>query len=270
MTQLHSIQAPLDSQQIAHYLGDALHQLRHFEVFGEIDSTNDWALQQCIDNRPLPVACCAEAQRHGRGRRGRFWASPRSSNIYLSLAWPFRRPLAELGSLALVAGISVARTLSAYGVLAKLKWPNDVLVEGGKIAGVLIESRIRPGRDSEMIIGVGLNVAMPVAEGRLIDQRWTDLLSVYSGEQGLERNRLVAELLYHMMDHCRIFDEQGFAAFRSEWDRLDLCRGRVVEVRQDDKCWIGEARGIDDQGALVVQTEQGERAFNAAEVNLRI
>ena len=270
MTQLHSIQAPLDSQQIAHYLGDALHQLRHFEVFGEIDSTNDWALQQCVENHPLPVACCAEAQRHGRGRRGRSWASPRSSNIYLSLAWPFYRPLAELGPLALVAGISVARILSAYGVPARLKWPNDVLVDGRKIAGVLIESRIRAGRASEMIIGVGLNVAMPAAEGRSIDQRWTDLLSVYGGEQGLERNRLVAELLQQLMDHCRIFEAQGFAALRSEWERLDLCRGQMIEVRQDEQCWVGEARGVDDQGALVVHTEQGERAFNAAEVSLRI
>lgn len=235
-------------------------------IYPSINSTNDWALQ-C--EKP-PAVCLAEYQEQGRGRRGRTWLSPECRNIYMSLAWCFRQPLHMLGSVSLVAGIAVARTLHELGLPARLKWPNDVMVEDRKIAGILIESRSPGPGQALLAIGIGLNFDMSDADTRDIAQPWTDFISEYSGDPVFDRNRLVAELLDNLAGAFEQFSSEGFAPFRSAWDEMDLCRRRRVVLAVDDAQIEGEGLGVDDQGALKVSIDGEVRTFLSGDVTLRI
>jgi BirA family biotin operon repressor/biotin-[acetyl-CoA-carboxylase] ligase len=242
----------------------------NIEVFLEVDSTNDWLREQALNGAPSGSVCVAETQLAGRGRRGRSWVSPFAANLYLSLLWRPVSGATALGGLGLVTGIALLRALRSCGIEgAGLKWPNDILVGDAKLAGVLIDVVGESNGPCIVIVGVGVNVCMPPGEAAAIDQQWTDLHHL-SGDNRLSRNALAARTLDELMPAIETFDAGGLQPFLDEWRQSDILRGRKVGLTLPNECITGTACGIDDVGALLVDTGNGRRRFLSGDVSVRV
>lgn len=259
----------LDAEAIRAALSPATRaRLRALEVALRLDSTN----QRLLDASAAqdPQALFAEAQTAGRGRRGREWRSPFGANLYLSLAWSFPAWPPALGTLPLAVGVAAARALEAAGVPGiGLKWPNDLRIGNAKLGGILIEQRGEAGGSCRVVIGIGLNVAMTAAQAGPITQEWISVQAA-TGTPPC-RNRLAAQLLEALVAALAEFEQQGFAGFVADWNRLDLSAGRAVRIEGAGAVREGIARGIDAQGALILETADGRREpLHAGEVSLRL
>jgi BirA family biotin operon repressor/biotin-[acetyl-CoA-carboxylase] ligase len=245
----------LDARVIAAALAPATRvRLRDVDVVAEIDSTNAELMRRAVLD-PTPVVLLAETQTAGRGRRGKTWLSPPGDNLYLSLAWPVRAP----AGLSLAVGVACAQALHAAGV--QVKWPNDLVADGRKLGGVLIELA-----GGIAVIGVGLNVRMPADAGDAIDQPWTDLARL--GIDG-DRNAIAARLIDALVAAMLAFEARGFEAFASRWQALDALAGREVRVASGNEIFHGIAAGVAADGGLRVTLERGERVFHSADVSVR-
>ncbi len=239
-------------------------------VFHELDSTNNWLREQSLAGAPSGTVCLAEMQHAGRGRRGRHWVSPFAANLYLSLLWRSAAGAAALGGLSLVTGIAVLRCLRAQGVeTAGLKWPNDILAGDSKLAGILIDVVGESSGPCAVILGVGVNVCMPPTAGEDIDQCWTDLQRL-SGSDALSRNQLAVDLLEQLLPAVAEFEVAGLQPFLEEWRRYDVVAGCQVDLQLLNGVVSGTACGIDDGGALLVDTVKGRQRFVSGEVSVRI
>ena len=238
-------------------------------VFDSIDSTNAWALEQCDEGRELPFVCFAEHQTKGRGRRGRHWLSPERANIYMSLAWPFKLPVNSLGMLSLMQGVAVVRCLRRLGITsAEIKWPNDVLVNGSKIAGILIETTaIRP-ESCKVVIGIGLNYRMPddfVAESAMT---WTDLAHTCPGPLP-DRGEIAASLLEEAITMCQRYQQSAASLVADYADELGVLENRPVQVlHEDGRKLTGTTMGLTARGELRVMIDNTEQTFSSADISL--
>ncbi len=233
-----------------------------------VDSTNSWLMRQGVSGEPSSSVCLAESQHSGRGRHGRQWVSPFGHNIYLSLLWRFDLAPMQVAGLSLAAGIGVLRTLRKFGCLdAGLKWPNDILWQNRKLAGLLLEVSGEASGPAMVVIGVGLNTWLGSA-GVDIEQPWIDLNSIPSLKLPL-RNELAAVLISELRKVALEYQRTGLAGFIEEWHRHDLMIGRQVEIRSASQCHRGVHLGIDSSGALRLLMEGETRLFHAGEVSLR-
>ena len=217
-----------------------------------------------------PKVFVTECQTAGRGRRGRQWQSPFAANLYLSIRFPVSGGFAALGGLSLAVGVAVAQALQELDseLPVTLKWPNDLLVNGAKVGGVLIELAGEMDGQVDVVIGVGVNGRMTGHQARDIDQVWTDLASELS--QMPSRTTLAACVLSHLLDMLPRFSQQGFAAFLDAFDRYDGVRGKAVQVQSGDQMILGQAAGVLADGALRVETPDGVREVYGGEVSLRV
>lgn len=241
-------------------------RLGALEVLWEVDSTNS----QWLRRRGLPQhsVLLAERQTGGRGRRGRAWVSPLAANLYLSLLRRFEGGLGAMAGLSLAVGVALAEALAGLGIGGiGLKWPNDLLRDGCKLGGVLIEFAGEAGGAAQAVIGIGLNVRMPAVAGAAIDQDWIDLGDLLPAPA--DRNRLAAVLLEALLPALDRFEAEGLAPFLPRWQRLDALAGREVLVLGDGEPLPGRVLGVTDDGALRVAHAQGERRHYSAEVSLR-
>jgi len=210
-------------------------------------------------------------QSAGRGRRGRRWVSPFAANLYLSLLWRSTVGAVALGGISLVAGIAVLRCLRAQGVeKAGLKWPNDILAGDAKLAGILIDVVGESSGPCAVILGVGINVSMPPLAGEDIEQCWTDLQRLSGAETAPSRNQLAAALLEQLLPAVAEFEAAGLQPFLEEWRRHDVVAGCPVDLHLPNGTISGTACGIDDGGALLVDTANGRQRFASGEVSVRI
>jgi BirA family biotin operon repressor/biotin-[acetyl-CoA-carboxylase] ligase len=244
--------------------------IKGIDVFLEVDSTNNWLREQALNGAPSGTVCVAEMQSAGRGRRGRSWVSPFAANLYLSLLWRSANGAAALSGLSLVTGIAVLRALHSFGIEdAGLKWPNDILAAGAKLAGILIDVLGESNGPCAVIVGIGVNVSMPRDEAAAIDQCWTDLQQL-TGDTPVSRNDLAARLLDEVMPAMAAFEAAGLQPFLDEWRRYDLVSGREVDLLLPNERITGTACGIDGGGALLVETTTGRRRFASGEVSVRV
>lgn len=249
-------------------------RLRHLTLLHETDSTNAYVLRLPQDQQHAH-AVLAESQRHGKGRRQRSWYSPAGGNIYLSLGWHFAEVEYPLSTLPLVSAIGVCKALSRAGLENHgIKWPNDVLVDGRKLAGILVEMQSAGSGPAIVAIGMGVNIRMPNAESDdlklAIDRPWTDLASRFGmNSEAPVRNELVAMILDETLPALELFQASGFEPFRAGWENLDLLYGNTVELEQDGPNPAGRARGVDPYGGLLLEGADGEvRAFHSGEVSV--
>lgn len=229
-----------------------------------LDSTS--ARLAALPDAALPAACLAEHQSAGRGRRGRVWVSPPGGNLYLSLGWRFAALPPDFPALGLAAGVAVCEALAGFGLEEPgLKWPNDLVAQGGKLGGLLLEVSGEPPGPCRVILGLGLNLRMP--RDIEVGQAWTELaaLGPLPG-----RNRLAAALLGALCAMLDTFATAGFAPFRGAWERRDVLRGRLVEVRTEAGRVQGRALGVAADGALRLWLSDGERRFYSGEVSVRM
>jgi BirA family biotin operon repressor/biotin-[acetyl-CoA-carboxylase] ligase len=240
------------------------------QVFDEIDSTNSWLLAQVRAGTSWPLACIADAQRQGRGRRGHSWHSPPASNLYLSLAWKFSPTPAALTRLSLLVGIALIRALQECGVVnARLKWPNDVLVAGRKLAGILIETTgVSPAAVS-VVIGIGMNVHMTAEQRSHIDQPCTDVSECAA--QPVARNTLAVAVLAQCLDVCAGFPANAAALLELYRRHYDALAEQPVVIRHGDGRYDeGVALGVNPAGELRVLVAGTEQLLNSAEVSLKV
>lgn len=230
----------LNKQAILNRLPNAI----HIDIFDEIGSTNDY-LNTFTPKNQTPRVCLAEKQTKGKGQFDRTWQSPAHHNLYFSLLFPTSTPIHQLSGLSLMAGLSTARAIEEtlktdHKFL--IKWPNDILFEGQKIAGILIESQFSNGL-TQLVIGIGINVNMQQANSMDIDQAWSSLQTI-SGYY-IDRNILCASLIRHLFaDLAHFTQKNGLSSFMNEWQTRDYLFGKPVKN--------GIAAGINIQGQLLI------------------
>lgn len=243
---------------------------RSLEVALTIDSTSSALLRALAERGGEALHGCvllAEHQAAGRGRRGRAWQSPLAASLYASIAWRFERGAAALAGLSLAAGVAVVEALHAHGIVdAALKWPNDVVARGRKLGGLLIELGGEIGGPSDAVLGLGLNGALPARAGAAIDQPWIDLATL---APGFSRGAIAASVIAAVLRASAQFDAEGFAPFRAAYARHDALRGRAVVVHAGKASIEGVARGIDDDGLLLVRVGDATRRYASGEVSVR-
>ncbi|MET0717401.1 MAG: bifunctional biotin--[acetyl-CoA-carboxylase] ligase/biotin operon repressor BirA [Pseudoxanthomonas sp.] len=241
--------------------------LASLEIAWTLDSTNSELLR-----RETPAhgtaALIAERQSGGRGRRGKAWISPLAAHLYLSLSRQFSGGLSRLGGLSLVAGVAVAEALHEAGYAGvRLKWPNDLVVEGRKLGGLLVEGGGEHAGPVRAVIGLGLNVRMPDAMAATLDQPWIDLARL--ADPPPSRNLLAARLLTHLVPALDEFDARGLAPFLARYAAFDALTGQEVNVHLAGGVQAGTAIGIAEDGALRVRVDGEERVFHAGQVSVR-
>lgn len=246
----------------------ALQGLSQIELALSIPSTNRLAMQQAQQQNCHGRLFLAEQQTAGRGRRGRDWASPFGRNLYFSLCWSFSGGAAALEGLSLVVGLALQQGMQAQGIEGvELKWPNDLLFNGRKLAGVLLEMSGDASGLCQVVVGVGVNVAMPQAAAQAIDQPWTDLTTI--AERQLDRNAVLAGLLNTLIPAMQQFEQHGFAPFCRQWQQHNAHRDQQVRLATESFSVQGRCMGVNESGALLLQTEDGVQAFHGGELSLR-
>lgn len=244
-------------------------RVSRMDLFAEVDSTNRYLMEQSGQSNGAHI-CLAEAQNNGRGRRGRAWVSPFASNVYMSIRWQYATGPMPLSGLSLALGVAVMRVLSGYteeGV--GLKWPNDIFANGKKLAGILVEFSGDVSGPCQVVVGLGLNVRMPAPSSKEIDQPWIDLYSLI-GDKCPERNELVAKLITQMVEVLNQYPDNGFEPYHQEWDKWDVIRGLPVNINFPNHTKEGVVKGVNTDGALVLETVSGLEVLNSGEVSLRI
>jgi BirA family biotin operon repressor/biotin-[acetyl-CoA-carboxylase] ligase len=248
---------------------EAARLLSALEILETVGSTNAEAMQRAEQGAAAGLVCTAEQQTAGRGRRGRQWVSPFASNLYLSLMWEFHQGAAALEGLSLAVGVAVARALGACGIgPVQLKWPNDVLFAGSKLGGILLEMTGDAAGACQVVVGVGLNVCMPQASAAAIDQAWTDIETITGGTHP-GRNALLAAMLNELLPLVAGFESQGFARWRQDWQALDAFSGARVVLNTGGAQVAGVARGVDERGALQLETTTGVQSVYGGEISMR-
>lgn len=255
----------------AHLSPAAKSMLTELELLFLTGSTNVHAMAKAAQGQGGYV-CLAEQQSAGRGRRGRSWVSPFGKNIYLSISWCFESGAGALEGLSLAVAVALLRVLKTIGLVdLTLKWPNDVLCDNRKVAGILLEMTGDPAGVCQVVVGVGLNVDMPSQAAAGIDQPWTDVQSSLhrAGLPPVSRNVLAARLISELLPLLSNFEHQGFANYRQEWLTYDALVGREVELRAADRVVRGRMVSVGDTGALCLEVGGEQRLFYGGEVSLR-
>ena len=235
-------------------------------VLPVIDSTNQYLLDRISELRSGD-ACVAEYQQAGRGRRGRKWFSPFGANLYLSMYWRLEQgPAAAIG-LSLVIGIIMAEVLQELGAEnVRVKWPNDLYLGDRKLAGILVELTGKTGDAAQIVIGAGINLSMRRAESDVINQGWVNLQ-----EAGvvIDRNTLAVRLINALRSALQSFEQEGLSPWLSRWKKLDNFINRPVKLIIGEREIFGISRGIDAQGALLLEQDGVIKPWMGGEISLR-
>jgi BirA family biotin operon repressor/biotin-[acetyl-CoA-carboxylase] ligase len=259
--------ALLDEELLCTQLS-ARRDMRRLDVVWEIDSTNGELLRRAelgsVDGHVL----LAEYQTAGRGRLGRSWLAPLASGVCLSIAWEFTLPPGALSALSLAAGVAVAEALQRLGATELgLKWPNDVVARQAKLAGILAEVKLEAGGRCVVVLGVGVNYALPMAAADAIDQPVIDLCRLL--DPAPSRSALAAVLIDGLLTMLNTYASDGFGAYRDRWRAYDVVGGRDIVLRLPDGELAGRVCDVDADGALVVDVGGQPQRFRAGEVSLR-
>ena len=253
--------------------GSAQSVVESVEALLTVDSTNRYLADASGPAPGNALICAAEVQTAGRGRRGRSWLAPFGSGVCLSIAWQFIETPPNFSALSLVVGVAIIRALRRlHCEQAQLKWPNDVVHNHRKLAGILIEMRGETGGPSRVVIGMGVNMHMPpVTRIQLAEQQAalvTDLHDAMHGHPP-DRNLLVATIVSELIAALVVFEREGFVAFEAEWLRYDSLRDAPVRVLSANETITGVARGVAQDGALLVDVGGKVQRFMSGDVSLR-
>ena len=240
--------------------------LTDLQVLEVVGSTNTLISELAPASAIHGAVRVAELQVQGRGRRGRSWQSPYGQNLALSLGTRLPLRPAALGGFSLCVGLAVADALQTIGVSdVSLKWPNDVLVRGRKISGILVEV-FSAGPATDVVVGIGINFRIPAAARAEIDQPLIDLDELAGT---FSRNQLAGALISSLVDFSEGFSETGFAPMRTAFDKLHHYHGQVCTLLLGDEQLKGSVRGVTAAGELELLVAGQRRVFNAGEVSLR-
>jgi BirA family transcriptional regulator, biotin operon repressor / biotin---[acetyl-CoA-carboxylase] ligase len=238
-----------------------------------LESTN----RLLLDGEPPPAGkgrvVIAEFQTAGRGRRGRSWTMPAGAGIALSVSWRFDPEPAHLAALSLGVGAAARRAIKdVAGLAAGLKWPNDLIVDGGKLGGILVDLAKLAGGGCHVVAGIGLNVSLPAAVLAAVNDApggARDLAGTVP-DWSIDRGAMAGGLIERLIELFADFGAMGFEPYRAEWMAAHVLDGQPVELRSASGTAYGRVRGIGDDGALIVEDESGgRRRVISGEVTVR-
>lgn len=236
---------------------------------GDCDSSNTE-----LTNRPLPSddrlhVLVADRQHAGRGRRGRRWQSWDGGSLTFSLQWRLPAGGTAPAGLSLVVGLAVARALEDCGVTGvQLKWPNDVLVHGRKLAGILIELVAVQGRPAAAVIGIGLNLHLP-DDAHIPDQPAVTDLFIELGARAPDRVAVLGAILGQLRALLDTYAMAGFGALQGAWEQRNAFANLPVSISGESGSIHGTCIGVGDDGALCLRTAEGVRRIVSGDVSLR-
>ena len=263
----------LDARRIsAELAADRRPHLHNLELLFEVGSTNTRLLSSTPPPPGTADVCMAELQHAGRGRLGRRWIAPFGGGLAMSLGWTCSDVVRTLPALSLGVGVAVSRALARAGALGiSLKWPNDIWFNDRKLGGVLIELRAEAGGPAHVVIGVGINVSLPADARREIEAGAVAVAAVADAcRVPPSRNLLAGAILDELLSMLLQYQQHGFAAFRDAWTALDGLNGRAAQVLVGDSAILGIARGVDSDGALLLETGDRMQRFVSGEASLRL
>ena len=252
--------------------GIPLHPAIAVEVIDQVDSTSSELLRRASRRDIHGALLAAEWQTAGRGRRGRVWTAVAGGSLTFSLGWRFEQGAGFVAGLSLAVGVAVVRALEAEGLPGvELKWPNDLVHRHLKVGGILVELNGDALGPSTVVVGVGLNVRLPVAIKRDIAQPVSDLSAVAGrGAPPIDRNRLLARVAAELAINLAKYAEHGFAPFAAEWQRRHAYQGKPVKLLlPDGESVKGTVAGVDSTGALVLADGPRRARFLTGEISLR-
>lgn len=240
----------------------------HIDVHNFIDSTNSYLLRQLPNKIQQGQVCLAEYQQSGRGRRGRQWVSPFGANLYMSMYWRLDQGLSAAMGLSVISALAIADAIKQELQLdVQLKWPNDIYYQGKKLAGILIDLEGQPLELCHSVIGIGLNIDMPKALEQKIDQPYTDLQSHYNSQ--LDRNSLAAAIINCLYQRLSEHPLKDASVLIEQWRCLDYFYNKPVKLISGDKTTLGRCKGINHQGALLLEVAGEIKTVFGGEVSLR-
>lgn len=241
----------------------------HLEVLDEVVSTNSYLMKAAARGAPHVSCVAAHIQTNGRGRRGRTWISHLGASLTFSLLWRFDCGAAALSGLSLAVGVALIRALRELNIdSAQLKWPNDVLVNNQKLAGILIDLQGDMDGPSSAVIGIGINVDLPKQVLQRIDQAAIDMKHASGGQ--VDQSDLLGTVLRHLAETLRHFEQHGFMGLRDEWLAHHAYHQKTVRmVLPDGRDVEGLVTGVAEDGILLVETALGLQRFSAGEISLR-
>ncbi|MBW8327841.1 MAG: biotin--[acetyl-CoA-carboxylase] ligase [Thiobacillus sp.] len=259
----------LDGTVIAQHLGPTA-EVYTIHVLDSVDSTNTSLMAAALNGAADGTLFCSEHQLSGKGRRGRLWHSVPGGSLTFSTLWRFDSGLQSLAGLSLAVGLAIARAVNRHSCpLARLKWPNDVLVDYRKLAGILVEVQGDMHGAAFAVVGIGLNVRLNAVQRDAVDQAVVDL-----AEMGVTvgRNQLLADCLLELHAVLTRFRRDGFAALRGEWQALDAYAGKAVALTLPDARSVqGVASGVDETGAFLLRDADSTLIpYSGGEISLRL
>jgi BirA family transcriptional regulator, biotin operon repressor / biotin---[acetyl-CoA-carboxylase] ligase len=239
-------------------------------VLDECPSTNTALAERAKSGAAHGTVLVCEHQNAGRGRRGNSWVSTVGGSLTFSILWRFSRGVGSLAGLSLAVAVGAARALEGVGLRSvTLKWPNDMLCEGRKLGGILIETSGDPAGPTAAVIGVGINMRLGASGRRRIGQPATDIAG-HTAEMP-SRNAALAGLLASIAQTLEQFSREGFTSFRQAWLERHAWQGRRVVLSQADRLLAeGEVVGVADDGGIVLASAKGVEHFHNGELSLRL
>lgn len=264
----------LDKEAIVSSLPAATRsQLERADVLLTVDSTNRFVADLSPPEAGRLQLCTTEVQNAGRGRRGRTWVAPFGSGICMSVGWSFAEAPPTFSALSLAVGVAVVKAFKRLGIAGVgLKWPNDLQWQGRKLGGILIEMRGESAGPAQVIIGIGINMHMPVAIRMQLAEREAALIAdvhEIMRDKTPTRNAVLGAVVTELLEMLQTFTVRGFAPFKNEWHELDTLSNASVKVISGSQTTLGIARGVADDGTLLLDVDGELRPFVSGEVSLR-
>jgi BirA family transcriptional regulator, biotin operon repressor / biotin---[acetyl-CoA-carboxylase] ligase len=268
----HRLSRPIEilsaEKIIAGLSSSAAAKLNGLQVHPILDSTNQYLYHQLNEDNFHARVVLAEFQEQGKGRRGNDWLSPYGSGICMSFGWHFQSTPASYTALSLATGVVVCRSLQRLGISnVGLKWPNDIISEGKKLGGILLESRSETAGCSDVVIGIGINVDIPEETKNVISQSVTDINNLTQATQ--TRNALVAFLIEELLIMLDDYQGHGFASCIDEWRKFDQLKDREADLILPNETLCGKIMGIDENGLLLMSINGETKKFSGGELSLR-
>lgn len=258
----------ITEDSVATALGANGRKVSAIHVFEEVGSTNDLLLSKAKEHTQGFMICLANSQTSGRGRWGRQWASPPDCNLYMSLATRLNISPADIGGLQQRLAIAAARLIRQLGGMIHVKWPNDLLHDGKKLGGILVESK-KTMDGWFYVAGIGMNVAMQSSASLRIDQSWTTLEEVLDGVP--TRGELAGVIASAWIDTIAAAVSGKRSSLSTDWEDVGYGKGKKICLsdRDGNTLKIGMMSGVDESGCIILSTITGKEIFSRSDATLR-
>jgi BirA family biotin operon repressor/biotin-[acetyl-CoA-carboxylase] ligase len=231
---------------------------RGIHYYQEIGSTNDRAKELALEGCPEGTLVIAESQISGRGRLGRKWESPKGGGLYFSLVLRPKFAPSQAPRITILAGVAVCKAIRSISpsLNAGIKWPNDILIKGKKVAGILTEIDAEIEGIHHIVLGIGINVNTEISA--LSEELKNNATSLFhEAGQKISRKALLCQVLYEIEKLYKELSISNFSTIIEEWKELNLTINQKVKVESPDGTITGKAIDIDDEGGLIILASNG-------------